>query len=571
MRAFLREERGGILPFVVIVLGTVVLMGALAVNMVRVEHLRSTSQSVLDICVLNAAAQRQKLEPRAVLDNCLERHGFEGTIQTFSAEVGRVKSVSATATIDVGSMFRSAPETYSQSVSSTASEARTNLEIVLALDVSGSMLGVVGMNPTPIDAMKAAANSFVATMLNGDDDGRVSIAVVPYSTNVNLGATIAGQFSLTGVPAVYPVGPDVSEMRCVEVPAGAFNSTALSPASTMKAVPFVDIDGSTNQGTTTQPPPFVSPTAETTAVARVQSAPCIMWRDLAFARSNIVRLPDQTVDANAAVPGTVAERINALQAKINGLRAFGETSIHLGMRWATAFLDPAMRPAYQGLSGAGRMPASFADRPLDFDDPSAIKVIVLMSDGLNSSEFRLKEQYETGPSPFYLGNDGNYSWFNAARPGTDRFWVPHNGTWQATPWQNASNTGPAARQLDYQELWRRLKVGYVAWQFHARSVSLLTTRAARDSRTAAFIAALNEYRVPVDSSWKDDRLRDICATARARGIYVYTIAFQTGFPGSPVLPICATTPAQHYTSTPSDIANAFAAIALHITSLQLTE
>jgi len=570
MLGFWKEERGGILPFVVVVTGAVILMGALAVNMVRVEHRRSTTQSVLDICVLNAAAQRQALAPRTVLDDCLAKHDFEGVITTFSAQTGRIKSVTATATSDVGSMFLSTPETYSQTVSSTATEGRTNLEIVLALDVSNSMGAVINF-VSAFDAMKSAANTFVETMLSGDDGGRVSIAVVPYTTHVNLGADLAAQFTLTGVPAVYPFGPDIAEMRCVDPPAGSFTRTALSSAQPMKAVPFVDIDGSTNQGTLSNPAPYVSPTNATTAVARVQSAPCVMWRDLAFAKSNIVRLPDFTTTATDPVPRTVAERTDALKAKINGLRGTGETSIHLGMRWATALLDPETRPVFRRLADAGRMPAAMGDRPLDFQDQSAIKVIVLMSDGVNSSEFRLKEQYETGPSPYYLGNDGNYSWFNANRPGENKFWVPHTGTWQATAWQNATNSGPAARQLDYQELWRRLKVSYVAWQFHARSVSLENTAAGRTARSTANIAALAEFRTPIEATWKDQRLAEVCTAARAQGIYVYTIAFDTGLPVSALLPSCATTPAQHYTSTPEQIASAFAAIALHITTLQLTQ
>lgn len=594
MRSFFRDCSGSILPFTMVTTGTVVLMGAMAVNTVRMEHARSVVQSVLDICVLNAAAQRQTLEPRTVFDDCIAKHDFEGTVTSFSATTGRVKTVTATASVDVETMFLVTPETYTLVATSSATEEQTNLEIVLALDVSASMLldngtGELKADGTiklPLEYMQDAAVDFVTTMLRDDTQGRVTITLLPYSHNVNLGADIASKMSLTNIPATYSVGADISQMRCVDLPSTAFSSTAIDPGSAQTAMPFVDISGTTRQTNSTSPLAttemrngFVWPSTTATgatsatssdtnsfAVPSLLSAQCSMWRVVASQANSIVRLPDFTAAGQQSSVDTVAERTAQLASQIRNLVPTGETSVNLAVRWSLAFLDPAMRPVFAAFASEGRMSQVAKDRPLDFTDTSAIKVIVLLTDGTNFTENRLKSQYVRGASPFYIGSDGNLSWFNASRSGTDKYWVPHRdsgkGLWQATPW---TVTG-TARQLDYEELWRRVKLTYVAWQFHARSASTTSS-----VRTTAYNAALTEYRSSITSATKDSQQSEACTQARNKGVYVYTIGYKTATTDFASLQNCATTTAQFYEATSAGLTSAFSAIALHITRLQLTQ
>lgn len=583
---FFRSERGGLLPFTLIVMGTVILIGALAVNTVRVEHGRSLSQSVLDICVLNAAAQRQTLPPRDVFDDCLEKHGFEATITSFNAVTGREKSVTATADLSVDSFFLQDPVTYELGVASTAQETFSNLEIVLALDVSGSMNLASPISTNPLGDLKAAANTFVSQMLAEDTQGNVKIAIVPYNTQVNLGATLGNQFNLTDVPlnimnGATRIGPDVTQQRCVELPAAGYDSTAISTTAPLPATPFVDMLGSTNQTNAR-----TAPTSTTFAVATLQENLCSFFRlNPSPATNNVVFPPDFGFEAL----GTPAQRIAALQAKINALVATSNTSINLGMRWAMAFLDPAMQDAYTALRQSNLMPPSTVGHPRAFTDPSAIKVIVLMSDGTNVDEPRLNPAYLSGPSPFWIGNDNNLSWHNPLRPGPDQYWVPHltatvagnaPGGWRAVPWQNATSTGLPARQMDWREVWRRMKVRYVAWEFHARSVNQATgigaARAANTAeRQAAYEAALADYLPPgltVTAATKDAQLTEACNRARASNIFVYSILFETETTNSPTLESCARSASFFFSaSTPGALSQAFNEIALNITQLQLAE
>lgn len=579
------------MPLALFLAAAIILAGAFAVNTAWVEQKRTVMQSVLDICTLNAASQRQTLEPRAVFDDCLAKHEFEGTITSFDAVTGRRKSVTATAESTVDGFFIQDGSTYDLVATSAAAEERTNLEIVLALDISGSLLTSVN-GKVPLDELKAAANQFVQSMLAEDDAANIKITLLPYNSAVNLGADLAARFNLTGAPVnlvsgTTRIGPDVTQMRCPQLPGTIYNQLSLAPTEPLVAHPFVDMLGSTRQIITN-----LAYTDATFASATLQENMCSFFRSAPSpATDNVVRLPDQIApDSTGALPplpSTPAERIAVLQARISGLRATGETSINQGMRWALAFLDPAMRPVFNGLADAGRIPTTARGFPLDYTDTSSIKVVVLMSDGTNREEPRVRPQYLSGPSPFFIGNDGNISWFNPLRSG-DQYWVPHlpapagspagtgAGQWRAEPWRNATNTGAAARQMDYNEVWRRMKLSYVAWHFHARSVTQAptTNSAANRTRVDASIAAMNEYMPPelrITTATKDAELQTACDLARQQGIYVYSILFSTGTTTSETLRTCARTPAFAFSATPADIAAAFSQIALHISTLRLTQ
>ncbi len=586
---FFRSERGGLLPFTLIITGTVILMGALAVNTVRVEHSRSISQSVLDICVLNAAAQRQTLAPRTVFDDCLAKHGFEGAITDFQATTGQTKSVTATAEIEVESFFLQDPVTFDIGVGSTAQETLSNLEIVLALDVSASLLTTGPDGTVPIDNLKAAANLFVDRILAEDTAGKIKITLLPYNSNVNLGADLAARFNVINAPVnmmqnTTRIGPDVTQMRCLDLPSDSFATTGISPTTPILAMPFLDMVGST-----TRTNAYTAPTKATTAVARLQENLCSFHLNAPSPATNNAVFPPEY---GTAALGTPQQRIAALQSRITDLRATANTSINLGMRWALAFLDPQMQAVYAALRQNNRMPPSTVDHPRAFDDPTTIKVIVLMSDGTNVDEPRMNPLYESGTSPFWIGNDGNISWHNPLRPGTDQYWVPHvpapgtpppgtaPGIWQAVPWQNATNTGAPARNMTYQEVWRRMKVSYVAWQFHARSVNQATgtTIAQRNAnnaaRNTAYLAAMAEYLPPamgVSATTKNDQLTQACTLARDRNVFVYSLLFVTETTSSPTLESCARGPGFFYSATQANLQQAFSDIAQHISRLQLTD
>src|SRR3546814_14145068 len=70
-----------------------------------------------------------------------------------------------------------------RSANCTARLESSNGDVMLVLDVTGSMRG------SRIEGLRAAAKDFFATLTDADvgDDGQLRFGVVPYSSTVNVG------------------------------------------------------------------------------------------------------------------------------------------------------------------------------------------------------------------------------------------------------------------------------------------------------------------------------------------------------------------------------------------------
>jgi len=73
------------------------------------------------------------------------------------------------------------------------------------------------------------------------------------------------------------------------------------------------------------------------------------------------------------------------------------------MKWGTALLDPAFRPVVTSLSSgaAPTIPAAFNGRPFDYGLPNVQKVLALMTDGKNTSQYVLLDAFRDGPAPIW--------------------------------------------------------------------------------------------------------------------------------------------------------------------------
>jgi hypothetical protein len=103
----------------------------------------------------------------------------------------------------------------------------------------------------------------------------------------------------------------------------------------------------------------------------------------------------------------------ALKAQILTLNPRGNTSIAVGMRWATALIDQEARPIYTALrAGVPGMSGRPADNTDDEGTTHAdgskgtAKIIVVMTDGTHVSSQHVLDAYKSGPSPIWRGTDG---------------------------------------------------------------------------------------------------------------------------------------------------------------------
>lgn len=530
---FRRDQDGALIIFGLVLFVLMMMMGGFAVDLMRYENTRTKLQNTLDRSTLAAAALSQQLDREAVVRDYMAKAGIANQLQSVTVTSSLNSAVvNAVGRADTNPFFLHmiGIDDFDAVGRSQAEQAITNLEIVLVLDVSGSMLG------TKIANLKLAAKAFVDTMLQNDPNNRVSISIVPYNAQVNIGPDLVSKFNITNHNGV-------ADVNCVEIPMDDFDTLALPLNDPMPMMAYADIANNTNRING-----WVAPNDPNYAVPNYGSVFCKP------STVNVIRLPNN----DAAT----------LKTQIDGLQAGGNTSITLGMKWGATMLDPSLQPVFDELSDAGRVPAELANRPFAYSDTDNMKIVILMTDGEHVSHDRIKDAFKTGPSNIYRStNDGNYSvQFTSGRPavaGTNEFYVPHLNSWQAGPWTN----GGAAIRQDWRDVWSNLKATYVAWQFYARALGTTTT-----TRNSAYTSTLNSLRGTWASvSEMDTTLDQTCDLVKAQGVIVYGIAVSAPANGQQVISSCATSPVHYFEATPEGMQTTFAMIASNITMLKLTQ
>lgn len=521
---FGQNEEGSLLIFALFLFVLMAAMGGIAVDVMRYETTRTALANTLDRCTLMAASMTQKLDPQSVVEDCVEKAGLGDKLQGVTVtDLMNSRDVRATAVADSKPLFLHmiGIDKFDAKAVSAATQSITNIEIMLVLDVSGSMSG------TKIANLRTAASDFVETMLDNDPHNRVSIGIVPYNAQVNLGATLRSKFNATHVI-------NVSDFNCLELPTSVFAAPAIPRTTALPMMAYSDHYYSTNTQNV-----FVQPTDA--SFARPNYAANFCRRNAV----NVVRMPSQ-------------DKL-ALQSQINALTAGGNTSIVLGMKWGSALLDPAARSIYTEYQQAGLMDDALEGRPFDYSDPNVMKVVVLMTDGEHVSHDRINDAYKSGWSPIYRsGGDGMYSIFHAGQAGASKFYVPHLNAWRTTAWTN--NATPAVQQ-DWRDIWANLKMSYVAWQFYGRPYG-----------NTAYNNTVNAMRSTYASvTTMNNLLQTTCAQAKANDVIVYGIAFEAPANGQNQISQCSTSPQHFFIANGAEIGTAFDTIASNLTMLKLTQ
>lgn len=529
---FGKDQTGSISIFALVLFLLMAMMGGLAIDVMRHEQVRVRLQNTLDRCTLMAASLNQTLNAETVVRDCIAKDGLTSqlaSVQATQSENFRDVTTVGMAPVKPFFLHMMGINEFDAHATSAANQKINNIEIALVLDVSGSMGGAKLAN------LKAAASEFVSTVLSANVDNRVSIAIVPYNAQVNLGPVLRAKYN-----AIDQHG--VADVNCLEIPASAYSSLSLSRTAPLRMMAYADISFGTNKTNSAIAPTDVSFALPNYANVSCKQTPV-----------NTVRLPSQN--------------IAALQAQINGLQAGGNTSIMLGMKWGVTLLDPTARPMFNEFVADGAMPATLEGRPFEYDDEDSLKIVILMTDGEHVSHRSVTDSYKSGPSPIYKSEgDANYSMFHASRAGADKFWVPHLGVWQATPWSNATNTGVAVQQ-NWEQIWSNLKMSYVSWQFYARALGTSTA-----TRNTIYNDMNNSFQAIVASvPTMDAQLQQSCGLAKAQNVIVYGIAFEAPAVGQAQISECSTSPSHYYNANGLEIASAFRSIANNITQLKLTQ
>ncbi|TVP70695.1 MAG: hypothetical protein EA339_12330 [Rhodobacteraceae bacterium] len=340
---FRRDEDGGIIIFGLLAFIIILMVGGIAVDMMRYESERVRLQGTADRAVLAAAVIRDNPDnpdPEDLVRSYFEAEGLgkyidrEGAITVTGPDDSRTVLVQPRANFNTTFMRLSNVNNLQMNLGAGATEslAEVRFEIVMVLDVSYSMF-----SNERIQNLRAAATEFVEMMLpEGEDlEDRIAITIVPYSTEVIMPANTLGYFTNLANP---PSGSMVDAF-CID---------------------FAEWDTVTNSINTP------------------------MWRRNCATGEGTAneREPDFKSLREMPIRPYLRSRSEAI-AYINTLAPSFGTSIDLGVRAGALFLDPSINPIIEHQIDSGNVDSVFRNRPLAWDEPFTFRAIILMTDGEN--------------------------------------------------------------------------------------------------------------------------------------------------------------------------------------------
>jgi Flp pilus assembly protein TadG len=629
---FKSDEDGGMAIFVLLIFVVMLMFGGIAVDVMRFETRRVTMQETMDRAALAAASLTQpaNMAPKAVADDWFAKAGLgsELTVDYTTPTVtvyqdSSQKIVTATSKVRSYNWFMGMMDVnYLEGPMATeAAQGVSQIEVMMVLDITGSMSSPASAvdTTTKIEALRASAAEFVNLVKANDSQNGVSIGIVPYASQVNIPENLRQQYtgisSISSWNFVANAGVQSPKINCVEIPTSTFTSTALPLTTPMRMGAVADVSSSTS--TTTN---FVAPATVPPSVAfgprnctTKNDDPGTAAREDEY---NLVRLPTK-------------DKVPVLAA-ISQLTAGGNTSIAVGMRWGTALIDQTARDIYTAIGDAsvqGRpvnnndaktrkiiilmtdgehvssntVPDAYKSGPSPIwrgtDGNYAIRFWAAggpLNDGVRPSNCSgwtvaasreyfvphlkansVKAKFKA-TDPEGLGSGAAAAVAGACDP---RAWlapVAGNLTWPQLDGSGnvVKDAGGnpimvTAQRLDWSEVWRFLRVTYVARQLYNRSgvtgtAANYNTLMATFSQTYLTVANMNTF------------LQENCKAARDEGIEIYGIAFAAPANGQTQIKNCASPDAgqviyYHNASNNADLTAAFKQIATQIADLRLTQ
>jgi Flp pilus assembly protein TadG len=362
---FLQAQAGSALPF--ISLGIFMLVGATgtAVDMGRVQIVQSRMQNALDAAGLAAGSTVNTTDLNSETSKYFYANfppGYMGTnINSLSALPNGDNSIinlAVAGTVNTTFMRIFGINEVAVSATSQITRQSKGMELVLVIDVTGSMLQSAGGSVTKLQAAKTASNTLL-DVLYGSGNNTVPnlwVGLVPFSQAVNIGT---GHASWTT--------------------ADTFNW------GTTSWYGCVDARETSNRDVTDDPP--------SVATFPKYYSPCDgnnQWYGTNSSRTNCLTgtglgyrngiSTSSTYGPNRYCPQPVTPMVaekSTVSSAINSMAARGNTLVNNGLVWGWRMLSPRWRGLWGGQMDAEGM-------PLDYDTALMYKVVVLMTDGDNT-------------------------------------------------------------------------------------------------------------------------------------------------------------------------------------------
>ncbi|MCH2546670.1 MAG: pilus assembly protein TadG-related protein [Alphaproteobacteria bacterium] len=367
------DQRGAVIMMVG--LGLFMLIGAtgIAIDMSRLQTSRAKLASALDAAGLAAGSKINSRETILVVNNYLDANfpaGFmDTTITNVNVTVSRDKSIldlNVTANVRMKFMQIFGQEYVTIAASSQITRENKGLELVMVLDVTGSMYG------SKIGDLRTAATDMVDILYGQKETvDNLWIGVVPYVTTVNVGSDKISwlrDYDESRYPRRYPNGA-TKWKGCVEARNQWPENNGLDTTDTL---------------------PYTGDKAAATAEQLTTAFPMYFWEDEVdndwIDRRNRVTINEDAGYSNEGGLGPNVACGNEItpftsnkatvQGAIDALTPWrrGGTMSSMGLAWGWRLMSPSWR---------GMWGHEDARLPLDYNTPLMSKAVIIMTDGVN--------------------------------------------------------------------------------------------------------------------------------------------------------------------------------------------
>ncbi len=565
---FRRDEDGAFFIFALMIFVLMLFVTGISLDIERFETARTKLQNTADGAALTAASLTQDIDGKTIAKDYFTKAGLGSFIDLDDIDVQKelnFKRVTVNSAINVPTHFFNmvGVENLGTSVSSIAEESIGDVEVSMVLDVSGSM-----SRNRKLTNLKKAAKDFIASIYKNSDAGSVSTSIVPYSYQVSAGPDLMALLNRS------PVSHEKS--YCLDFATGDFASAAMSPDTAVRQA--LHFDPSTDE----------YDNWKTTHGLWSVACPTNSWRDI---------LP-------------YSQDTAALDSFIDGFNAGGNTSLEIGVKWGAALLDPAFDSVVDGLIAANKVDNDFAERPLAYNAADGLKVMLVMTDGENTSHYQMDDPYHSGDSFVYVFYDNQNRpyfsiWGGDGEPNPDgdthtetqtqtittdkcirSFWgwcfeyetitvtvdvEVEEDNWYLANDYSSDGVSPghrfrpygddSATRMTWDELWAEVPVEFFTDKYLANMGGMNTVR-----------NAIEDAVTRINSGTKNSRTAAICSAAKNAGVLIYVVGFEVKDIGSTsrtLLKDCATTYSHYFDVEGTQISQAFSAIAADINRLRL--
>lgn len=355
-----KDNSGAALPLIVFGIFAMFSAVGAAVDMGRVQLVRSQLVNALDNAGLAAAATISTTDITSEANKYFYANfpsGYMGTtIDSLSVTTNADNSVvylSLTATVPTIFMKIAGFESLPISLSSEISRASKGLELVLVMDNTGSMTQTAGGGVSKIDAAKTAAITLVNTLYGSNSTlPDLWIGLVPFTQSVNVGTSHSSWAASDSYDWGTTTWGGCVESRSNGTLTPKYDITDDTPTTRIFPKYYSPDDSNNNWISTT------TKKGKTTTTYNISSS-----------RGPNVSCPQAITPLNASKT-TITTAINAMSAG-------GNTHIDLGLAWGWRLISPKWRGLWGGNMNTNNL-------PLDYNTALMSKAIVLMTDGDNT-------------------------------------------------------------------------------------------------------------------------------------------------------------------------------------------